>query len=224
MNENKIKRAFDEIEPESGAQERMYANILKKAAAQSGEKAVKNEPTPAKVTQMPARRPAPLWKRYGALAACLVLVVGVTVGYLYPHLTSNDGQSDPNVMVGSPFEDVQSAADFETLGFIIDAPEGAEDVAYCIMDGEIAQVDFTLDGHSYLYRAAKLDGDFSGINSEAVGSVSLNAEYDAVLDCLSPEMWRAHWNKDGVSYYLSNYDGAEESAITDVADMLMESN
>ena len=224
MNENKIKRAFDEIEPESGAQERMYANILKKAAVQSGEKTVKNDPTPAKMMQIPARRPTPLWKRYGALAACLVLVVGVTVGYLYPHLTSNDGQSDPNVMVGSPFEDVQSAADFETLGFIIDAPEGAEDVAYCIMDGEIAQVDFTLDGHSYLYRAAKLDGDFSGINSEAVGSMSLNAEYDATLDRLSPDTWRAHWSRDGVSCYLTNFDGAAESAIAGIAGALMESN
>ena len=34
MNDNEVKNAFDHIEPESGAQERMYANILKKAAAQ----------------------------------------------------------------------------------------------------------------------------------------------------------------------------------------------
>jgi len=224
MNENEIKRAFDEIEPESGAQERMYANILKKAAAQSGEKAVKNEPTPAKVMQMPARRPAPLWKRYGALAACLVLVVGVTLGYLYPHFIGDDSQDDPNVMVGSPFVDVQSAADFEKLGFSIDAPEGAEDVTYCILDAAIAQVDFTLDGHSYLYRAAKLDGDFSGANGEVVGSASLNAEYDAMLDCLSPEMWRAHWSRDGVSCYLSNFDGASEEAITAAAELLMGQN
>ena len=31
MNDNEVKNAFDHIEPESGAQERMYANILKKA-------------------------------------------------------------------------------------------------------------------------------------------------------------------------------------------------
>ena len=224
MNENEIKQAFDEIEPEIGAQERMYANILKKAAAQSGEKVTENEPTPAKVMQMPTRRPTPLWKRYGALAACLVLVVGVTLGYLYPRFIGGNSQDDPNVMVGSPFEDVQSAEDFETLGFVIDAPEGAEDVAYCIMDGEIAQVDFTLDGHGYLYRAAKLDGDFSGINSKAVGSALLNAEYDATLDRLSPNTWRVHWSKGGVSYYLTNSDGAEEAAITDVADMLIKNN
>ena len=29
MNDNEVKNAFDHIEPESGAQERMYANILK---------------------------------------------------------------------------------------------------------------------------------------------------------------------------------------------------
>ena len=34
MNDNEVKNAFDYIEPEPGAQERMYANILKKAAAQ----------------------------------------------------------------------------------------------------------------------------------------------------------------------------------------------
>lgn len=224
MSENEIKKAFDEIEPEIGAQERMYANILKKVAAQSGEKAMKNESTPEKVVQMPARRPTPLWKRYGALAACLVLVVGVTVGYLYPHFIGNNSQNDPNVMVGSPLKDVQSSADFEKLGFVIDAPESAEDVTYCILDGQIAQVDFTLDSHKFTYRAAKLDGDFSGTNSKVVGSVSLNAEYDAVLDSLSPEMWRAHWSKDGISYYLSNFDGASEEAITAAAELLMGQN
>lgn len=30
MNDNEVKNAFDHIEPEPGAQERMYANILKK--------------------------------------------------------------------------------------------------------------------------------------------------------------------------------------------------
>ena len=53
MSENEIKKAFDEIEPEIGAQERMYANILKKAAAQSGEKAMKNESTPERWCRCP---------------------------------------------------------------------------------------------------------------------------------------------------------------------------
>ena len=224
MSENEIKKAFDEIEPESGAQERMYANILKKAAAQSGEKATENESTPAKVVQMPARRPTTFWKRCGALAACLLVFIGVMFSYLSPQFDRNNGQNDPNVMVGSPFEDVQSAADFEKLGFSIDAPENAENLYYCIYDGKIARVDFTLNGHEYTYEAAKLDGNFSRAEGDAVGSTALNAEYGATLDRLSPDTWRAHWSKDGINYYLSNLDGASEEMITAAAELLMGQN
>ena len=48
--------------------------------------------------------------------------------------------------------------------------------------------------------------------------------YGATLDRVSPDTWRAHWSRDGVSCYLTNFDGAEESAITEVANALMESN
>ena len=226
MNENEVKTAFDRIEPESGAQERMYANILKKAAApeeKTDAPAAENDAS-ATVVSLPVRRPTPMWKRCSAMAACLALVVTVTLGFLSPFLSRDSEANEPPVMGSSPFEDVQSAEEFETLGFIIDAPEDAENVSYCIYDSAIARVDFTLDGHEYTYEAAQLDGNFSRADGEAVGSVSLNAEYDATLDRLSPDVWRVHWSKDGVSYYLTNFDGAEESVITSVADTLMESN
>ena len=231
MNENEIKKALDAIEPERGAQERMYANILKKAAAQGAAASEENVDAPAAennasptVVPLPARRPTPRWKRYSAMAACLALVATVTLGFLSPFLSRGSEGDEPPVMVGSPFEDVQSAADFAKLGFTIDAPSGAENITYCIYDGAIARVDFTLDGHEYTYEAAKLDGNFSRAEGEAVGSVSLNAEYGATLDRLSPDTWRAHWSKDGVSCYLTNFDGADEAAVTDIAGALMESN
>ena len=218
MNENEMKKAFDAVEPEHGAKERMYANILKKAAAQ---KVVQfPESAPAEEKGVPQKRHSvPAWHRWGSLAACLALVAAI--GFALPRLMQRTAPDDPPVMVGAPFEDVQSAADFEDLGFTIDAPENAGDVSYCILDGEIAQVTFTLDGHSYTYRASKLDGDFSGDTEEAVGSASLNAEYDAVLDRLSLNGWRAHWNRDAVSYYLSNFDGAGEEAITKLVNELL---
>ena len=223
MNENEVKAAFDEIEPESGAQERMYANILKKAAApeeKTDAPAAENDAS-ATVVSLPVRRPTPMWKRCSAMAACLALVVTVTLGFLSPFLSRDSEANEPPVMGSSPFEDVQSAEEFETLGFIIDAPEDAENVSYCIYDSAIARVDFTLDGHEYTYEAAQLDGNFSRADGEAVGSVSLNAEYDATLDRLSPDVWRAHWSKDGVSCYLTNFDGAGEEAITTVVNELL---
>lgn len=232
MSENEVKKAFNAIEPEDGTRERMYANILKKATAQRAAAPEENADAPAaesnaspKTVPLPARRPTPRWKRYSAMAACLALVTTLTIGFLHPFFAGDSEGNEPPVLGGSPFEDVQSAADFEEkLGFVIDAPEGAENVTYCIYDGEIARVDFTLDGRGYTYEAAKLDGNFSRADGEAVGSTALNAEYGATLDRVSLDTWRAHWNRDDVSYYLTNFDGAEESAITEIADTLMKSN
>lgn len=232
MSENEVKKAFNAIEPEDGTRERMYANILKKAAAQRAAAPEENADAPAaesnaspKTVPLPARRPTTRWKRYSAMAACLALVTTLTIGFLHPFFAGDSEGNEPPVLGGSPFEDVQSAADFEEkLGFVIDAPEGAENVTYCIYDGEIARVDFTLDGRGYTYEAAKLDGNFSRADGEAVGSTALNAEYGATLDRVSLDTWRAHWNRDDVSYYLTNFDGAEESAITEIADTLMKSN
>ena len=232
MSENEVKKAFNAIEPEDGTRERMYANILKKAAAQRAAAPEENADAPAaesnaspKTVPRPARRPTPRWKRYSAMAACLALVTTLTIGFLHPFFAGDSEGNEPPVLGGSPFGDVQSAADFEEkLGFVINAPEGAENVTYCIYDGEIARVDFTLDGRGYTYEAAKLDGNFSRADGEAVGSTALNAEYGATLDRVSLDTWRAHWNRDDVSYYLTNFDGAEESAITEIADTLMKSN
>ena len=232
MSENEVKKAFNAIEPEDGTRERMYANILKKAAAQRAAAPEENADAPAaesnaspKTVPLPARRPTPRWKRYSAMAACLALVTTLTIGFLHPFFAGDSEGNEPPVLGGSPFGDVQSAADFEEkLGFVIDAPEGAENVTYCIYDGEIARVDFTLDGRGYTYEAAKLDGNFSRADGEAVGSTALNAEYGATLDRVSLDTWRAHWNRDDVSYSLTNFDGAEESAITEIADTLMKSN
>ena len=222
MKENEVKKAFDKFEPEAGARERMYANILKKAAVQketqtAAPAAAKKDPDAAK------RRSPPTLRRWGGLAACLAIVM-IAAGLALPHLLEHSGQESPPVLMGSPFEDVQSAADFEKLGFTIDAPEGAENVTYCIYDGAIARVGFTLDGHEYTYEAAKLDGNFSCAEGDAVGSTVLNAEYGAALDRLPSDSWRAHWSADGVSYYLTNFDGAEETAVTAAANALMENN
>lgn len=93
MSENEVKKAFNAIEPEDGTRERMYANILKKAAAQRAAAPEENADAPAaesnaspKTVPLPARRPTPRWKRYSAMAACLALVTTLTIGFLHPFL------------------------------------------------------------------------------------------------------------------------------------------
>lgn len=223
MNEKKIKSAFDELEPEAGAQERMYENILKKAAARQGNTPA-GQPADDKAGdknegEVQKRRSVPAWRRWGSLAACLAIVIAV--GFALPHLLDRPEQSDPPVLGGSPFEDVDGADGFEKLGFTIDAPENAGDIQYCIVDGEIARVRFSVGGHEYTYEASKLGGAFSCADGDAVWSISLSARYDAVLERLSPGTWWAHWSRDGVSYYLTCFDGANEATVTDVANALI---
>ncbi len=217
MNENEMKKAFEKIEPEAGAQERMYTNILKKAAVQNKKSPIeaKAEPEPLPVR----RRTNPFWLRWGSLAACLIAVLAASA--VLPRMMSPGELSEPPVLGGSPFEDVSGPQDFERLDLSIDAPEGAENISYCIFDGEIARGDFTLDDHEYTYEAARLEGNFSRAEGEAVGSISLNAEYNAVLERLSPDSWRAHWSRDGVNYYLTNLDGADEDTISALANELI---
>ena len=74
MSENEFKKAFDEIEPEIGAQERMYANILKKTAAQKEDQNAE-ENIEEKQPTVQKRRTIPMWRRWGSLAACLAIVI-----------------------------------------------------------------------------------------------------------------------------------------------------
>ena len=219
MKDNPIRNSFEQIQPEAGARERMYANILRKAGAQRENQAGSQEHAEAKGIPQ-KRRTIPAWQRWCGLAACLALIVAA--GLFLPNLVSHPAETAPPVLGGSPIEDVAGPQDFaQTLSFSIDAPEGAEDVRYNIFDGKIARVRFSLDGHSYTYEAAPLEMDLYGTTDEAVGSVSLDAEFGAVLDRLSVDCWRASWSNDGVSYYLSNKDGASEEEITEVAQILI---
>ena len=190
MNEKNIRAALDGIELSDGAQERMYQNILKKAAA-------------------PKKARKPVWQRYAALAACLVLVC--TAGFFALRGEKNTpvqeppadmALSQPPMMAVSPFEDLQSADGFAKLGFTIDAPEGASDASYCIAYGDTAQVGFTLDGCEYRYEASKEE-----VFSETADEMPAIIDGDAV------------WKTDSVQYRLSAY-GASEETLLQLAEQL----
>ena len=191
MSENDIRAAFEQIELPDGAQERMYQNILKKAAA-------------------PKKARKPVWRRYAALAACLVLVC--TAGFFalrggkstpVQEDPANIEFAQPPMMSASPFEDLQNADGFSKLGFTINAPEGALDVTYCIAYGDTARVDFTLDGCEYRYEACA-EGPF------AEGAFDTPTMTDSGVV----------WETDGVQYRLSAYGSASIDTILELAEQL----
>lgn len=203
MND-KIKSSIDKIEPESGAKERMYQSILKKAA-----KAEKPKMSPAKV----ARIALPL-------AACVcVVILGVT--RLLPGAGIVDDPSESTVLGGNPYVEVEDAAAFAPLGFTVDAPENAADKSYAIIGGDIAEIRFSLDGHSYTLRASK-NTDISGMNGKIISREPLGNDaelitmrVDGVGECRLIE-----WTSDSVHLSLTNSDGAAGSELRAVFEKL----
>lgn len=200
--ENKIKAALDDIEPDAGAKERMYANILQKAAAEKAK--AKKTPT-AKIL------------RYALpIAACLCIVVLGVLRFVpgTPEMTE-----PPFVQATSPVADVENAAAFAPLGVVIDAPAGADDVTYAIISGETACVTFRMGDHAYDFRASAKVGEVAGVHGETLSVDTVDAASGAVLARMQGfdgVYIKIEWTKDGVAYALTNTDGADADAAVAV--------
>lgn len=198
MTEDDIRAALDAIQPPDGAQDRMYQNVLKKASQQQAKPKASNKP---------------VWSRYAALAAMLAVVITAGAFWFRSGRTTakptepefmqsapSGESSNAPMLAASPFEDVQSAADFEQLGFTIDAPEGASEISYCIAYGATAQVDFTLNSCAYLYEAS----------AEKVFS-------DSAAEMPSLYGGDAVWQADGVQYRLHSSSAISEQTLLQLA-------
>ena len=216
--EQMIRRSIDQIEPAEGAKERMLANIRQKAAAQAAAQAAREQGQKAGISKtVPFSR---LRKWALPAAACLVIAaVGAAVlpGMLRP---SETAESEPSVMLVNPFAEVENADAFEEqLGFRADAPAGAEDVIYNVIDKKIADVCFIWAGRGYDLRASMMDGDFSGLYGEEAKSEVVDAESSAVLTGLQSgdeSYKKIEWSDGRVNYILMNTDGAAEEELAAV--------
>ena len=70
---------------------------------------------------------------------------------------------EPQVEIPNPIVEVEGAADFSDLGFIITPHQQADAASYSIIGGTIAQINFTLNHKSYTYRAAVTTEEISGV-------------------------------------------------------------
>lgn len=204
-----IKNSIEGIEPREGAKERMLANIRLKAQAQN---------TQSVQTAPAANKKAPMFMRIAkwALPIAACLVVAVTAVKVIPILTAPPND-DKGVMGGSPFVTVSSAEELEQrLGIAIDAPEGASDVGYTMIDNSIAEVRFVFGENEYSLCASKQSGDFSGLYGVEAAAEQLDSENSAVLTTIvsgGQTFLKLTWTDGKINYILSNTDGASADEI-----------
>ena len=208
MSERKIQDAINSVEPQVGAKERMYQNIMKKAEQQTVPKK-----TPEKKKNKPIR-----FVRYALpIAACFCLLVIGAARFLPEKAPTASGESD--VQIANPFVQVQSAEDFKAIGITLDAPAGAKNVEYVIIDNEIAQVLFEISGKNYTVRASAQSGDFSGLCGDEKEIKTIDAAQNAVLSAVtidSLKYCKITWTNGKINYCLYGTDGADETQITAV--------
>lgn len=204
MSEKKIKDAINAIEPKADAKERMYKNILKKA----------QQAVPAEMPAEPKKKVISFVRYALPIAACLCLVV-IGIAKFLPASTPTY-PDESYVKGGNPFLEVENAKAFKALSITLDAPEGAQEVTYAIIDGKIAEIQFGLDGKSYLVRASAQEGDFSGLNGTESDAETVDAKTNAVLvsvDVGTGVYQKISWTNGKVKYCLFGTDGANRKQV-----------
>ncbi len=212
MSEKKIKESIDAIEPEAGAKERMYQNILKKAQQQAN---------PVEEPPIQKNRPIRFIRYALPIAACFCLLV-IGIARIIPDNTLFN-PSENDVQGGNPFVEVENAEAFNALSITLEAPAGAQKVSYAIIDSNIAEIQFELDGKSYLARASAQDGDFSGLNGQELSQETIDAKNSAVLTEVQTDLYTYYkivWTNGKIKYCLSGTDGAAREQVIAVYDAL----
>lgn len=193
----------------------MFDNILKKAEKRQNRGAWKD---------MALRYALPV-------AACLCVVIAGAVYSINKdnahsgntgniNVTTEKSFDDEIVMGGNPFSDVDGSEAFLELGIDADAPENAENISYSIIDGEIANISFELDGHEYILRASYQSGDFTGIYGEEISAEIIDAKSSACLYVIADRdknYIKVHWSDGRINYYLANTDGADAEAVKNIS-------
>ena len=216
MNENRderIRESIIGIEPANGARERMLANIRRKADQQAlrGDLEPKQ---PEKAKALPFKR---IMKWALPIAACFAVAVIGAAAILNPSKPSGPSDTESDAQIPHPAADVQDAEEFERrLGITADAPADAENVIYSVIDANMADIVFDLEGHQYDLRASKQSGDFSGIYATVIKEDVIDAADDAVLTTFrsGDEIYlMITWTDGATTYILSNADGASADEI-----------
>ena len=207
-------KRYDEIMDTIQVTEEMRSRIL-----QNIQKAEIKPAEKAKVVRFSS------FKKYMALAACfaVALVGTLTVSHL---LTSKPSTEQGGLTQGNEIITVASAKELsEAVGFevsdVVNIPFTVEEAGYISYWQELAEINYSGEGHSLTYRksagAADNSGDYNAyavIADRELQGVTFKWKGNGELYYL------AVWNTNGYSYSLSFKEGVDEATLIG----LLESN
>jgi len=132
--------------------------------------------------------------------------------------------AEPAVELPNPIVEVEGAADFSDLGFIITPHQQADSVSYSIIGGTVAQIIFTLDGETFTYRGAVTTEDISGVYEtfdplpQTLELEGPGFKVDVVVNTIGGgnDGALAEWSYEDVRYSFYTPDATDFEDLTDV--------
>lgn len=172
-------------------------------------------------------------KRLAMITLCLVMAVsmfaaceknGQDTGPTAPPQTSEEPTETegPQVGVPNPVVEVEGPEDFESLGVSIEAPDGAGEIRYFVIDNRIAEVQFKRDDSTYVYRAAVTSEDISGVYETFTNTEELKAEVEERTTTVTVKTTEsggtlAQWMWGDATYTLFTQEGTEPDSFNALA-------
>ena len=131
---------------------------------------------------------------------------------------------ETQVEIPNPIVEVEGAADFSDLGFIITPHQQADTASYSIIGGKVAQIIFTLNGQTFTYRGSVTTEDISGVyetfdpNPESLYLEGPGFKVDLVVKTISggEKGAVAEWSYEDVRYSFYTPDPTNFDDLTDV--------
>ena len=242
--EERIKDMIGEIQPAAGARDRILEEIYRKAREESEIRGEAQSDSHA-VAPIPGKKAFGklAWMKW-ALPVAAGLALVLLAANLWPGLFQKPSVSTafptdsetplaktlspastqealtatpPLALVGNPFRQVEGPGDFEKeLGFSLQPPAGAEKAEYYVVDGQRAQISFSLAQHEYDLQAFKGEEESSlyygeedsrSVLDPVTGDVLIRYRDEATFSCL------ISWKRKEIQYGLYNSDGASEEAM-----------
>lgn len=152
-------------------------------------------------------------KKLLAVILCAALALPLAACSMLGSLIGGEGESpapeqtQAGEQIPNPMAPVDDASAFETLGITMDAPDGATDAAYYIINEKLAQVSFTFGGFDYTYRASAAESDISGVYDTFTDAFTMavetaDATFETAVQNAAGGGRLATWSQGGVHYSL----------------------
>lgn len=106
------------------------------------------------------------------------------------------------------------------MGLPLEPPEDATNISCSIVSDEIAQLQFELSGHEYVYRASRTETDIAGVYERFLDEeLSVECDYDdfslsITVKSIAGGGELGSWTSDGVTFtlYVRSASGTQEHA------------